>query len=159
VLSNTREYEVPDSLVKSQDPKIPGQPAMEVGYFVNDVAKGPGPAFTFKGVDIANVTTARLALAAFYLGANATPQWAESLNYTLQFRLNGGAWHDRPLNADEIKALNSSPPYQLGYVGQMIDVPVSDLVAGDNTLEIVSKNVPTSYPPEVVAIDLVLGTK
>jgi len=46
-----------------------------------------------------------------------------------------------------------------GAIGQMLDVPLSDLVAGDNTLELVTKNVPQNYPPAVLNIDLVLETK
>jgi hypothetical protein len=39
-----------------------------------------------------------------------------------------------------------------------MSVPVSELVSGDNTLEFVTANVPQSYPPAVVDIDLVLST-
>jgi hypothetical protein len=40
----------------------------------------------------------------------------------------------------------------------MLDVPVSDLVAGDNTVEFVTSNVPQSYPPLVANVDLILIT-
>jgi hypothetical protein len=40
-----------------------------------------------------------------------------------------------------------------------MDVPVADLVPGRNTVEFVTANVPTSYPPFVCNIDLLLKTR
>jgi hypothetical protein len=44
-----------------------------------------------------------------------------------------------------------------GAFGQMLEVPVADLVAGDNTIEFGTANVPQSYPPAVANVDLILG--
>jgi hypothetical protein len=49
--------------------------------------------------------------------------------------------------------------HTLGQISQVIDVPVADLVPGDNTLELLTQNIPRGYPPAVSNIDLVLTTK
>ena len=41
----------------------------------------------------------------------------------------------------------------------MLDVPLAELVSGDNTLELVAVNVPQNYPPGAVNIDLVILTQ
>jgi hypothetical protein len=77
--------------------------------------------------------------------------------YTLRLRWNGKAWHDRALNAGEISVLTSGN--NQGAIAQMVDVDPSELVAGDNTLELLTQNVPQNYPPAVLNVDLVLSTK
>ena len=45
----------------------------------------------------------------------------------------------------------------LGHYGR--HVPLEELRAGDNTLEYVTTDVPQSYPPAALNIDLVLATE
>ena len=56
--------------------------------------------------------------------------------YNLKYRLNGKAWHDRKFTPAEIAVLTNS--HAQGAIGQMLDVPLADLVEGDNTLEFVT---------------------
>jgi hypothetical protein len=49
-------------------------------------------------------------------------------------------------------------PASHGRLALMIDVPLEDLVPGENTVEFVTANIPTSYPPLVSNVDLVMGT-
>ena len=46
-----------------------------------------------------------------------------------------------------------------GTRSMMLDVDVADLTPGTNTLELTTSNVPTSYPPVALNIDLVLRTE
>jgi hypothetical protein len=112
---------------------------------------GPAATLHFTGVDLTNAKDARLALTAWYLGTSTNDQ------YTLSYRFNGGTWRDYQLSAAEA-ALLTGPPGIQGAMGHSIDVALSDLVAGDNSLEIVTKNVPQNYPPAIANIDLVLST-
>jgi hypothetical protein len=179
VVSNWREYEVPDSLVQFTEPNFqpfvdpynPQNAGVDIGYVVGDAADGPKQTLTFKGVDPANATRARVAVSWWvnFLSASGTPA-----NYTLRARLNGKDWHDRKLTAEEAAFFGEDPgqgpttldpggkpigdPGTQGRLGVLIDVPVEDLVPGDNTIEFVTANVPTDYPPIVCNIDLVLGT-
>jgi hypothetical protein len=170
VITNWREYEVPDSLVTFTDPHFQEPPdpynaehrGVDVGYFLQDAAKGPAQVFKLPGVKLEGAAKARLALSlwVFTPGAHAS--------YTLQARLNGKAWITRPLTDAEAKALDrptvvdaSGKPFgqpgSQGRLGLTLDVPVADLVEGENTLELVTTNVPTSYPPIAGNIDLILG--
>jgi hypothetical protein len=153
VLSNWREYEVPDSLLPGTGAWNRSGPVVSVGYRVADVAQGPAQTMTIHGVDLTSATSARLSFSGYYLNDASMP----IANFALQFRFNGKAWIQRPLTAGEVGVLTGGN--NQGILGQMLDVPLSDLVSGDNTLEVVSVNVPQSYPPAVLNMDLVLGTQ
>jgi hypothetical protein len=175
VVSNWREYEVPDALVKFnepnfeplQDPYNPDNAGVDIGYVVQDTAKGPKQTLHFKGVDLSGVATATLALS-FWV--DFLTQNGSANQFTLRARVNGNQWHDRVLTAEEAAFFGTGPttldstgqpmghPGTQGRLALMIDVPLGELVAGDNTVEFVTANVPTSYPPLVCNIDLVMRT-
>jgi hypothetical protein len=152
VVSSFREYELPDALTPGMNAWNRSGPVVSMGYIVNDVAMGPAPPLTFHGVDITGVTSAKLSLSSWYLALGGTPS-----TYVLRYRLNGKAWHDRSFTAGELATFTSS--HSQGQLGQIVEVPPSDLVAGDNTIEFVTVNVPTSYPPAIANVDLVLSTQ
>jgi hypothetical protein len=179
VVSNWREYEVPDALVQFTeanfqpfvDPYNPQNAGVDIGYWVGDAADGPKQTLTLKGVDIANVIKARVA-ASFWV--NFLSSTGVPADYKFRARLNGKDWREYKLTAAEAAFFGDGPgqgPTTLNPSGQpvgnpgtqgrlaiLIDVPVEDLVAGDNTIEFVTADVPTEYPPIVCNVDLVLGT-
>jgi hypothetical protein len=150
VITETREVEVPDSLTQGMDN---GQPVTNIGYRVADVAIGPSGSLKFHGVNLDHVASARLALSTWYL--NSPPDAVSK--FVLRYRWNGGTWHDRPVTAEEIATLTGGN--NQGAIAQTIDVMLSDLMAGENTLELVTSNVPQNYPPAVANVDLVLSVK
>ena len=148
IVDNRREYSIPDALTVSTVNTV------SVGYRVADAANGPATTHHFKGVDPNGVTSARLSVSAWYLSFGGGPLDT----YMLQYRLNGGLWHNHSLSPEEL-AMFAAQTTQ-GAMAEMLDVPVSELVAGDNTLEFVTTNVPQGGAPPVVAnIDLILETK
>jgi len=154
VVAHWREVEVSDALVAAPNGRV------NVGYLVADEANGPGDVLHLPDVDLSDAISARLALSAWYLRDGGGLE-----QFVLKYRFNGGTWRERTLTADEIQALtkpvvDGQPTGgSQGAIGQMLDVPLSDLVPGDNTLELVTKNVPQNYPPAVLNIDLVLETQ
>lgn len=180
VVTNWREYEVPDSLVNFneanfqplQDPYNPQNAGVDIGYWVADVADGPKQTLHLQGVDLTNVTQARLAVSWW---VNFLSQTGKPADYTLEARLNGKDWRTRKLTAEEAAFFGDGPtngpttfdskgaplgdPGTQGRLAVLVDVPVEDLVAGDNTVEFVTANVPQDYPPIVCNVDLVLTTK
>jgi len=148
-ISNFREYEIPDSLTKATNAFNNNEAVTNIGYLVADVGSSPNPAVHFHGVDTSGQTKARLALSTWYLRGDATA------TYVLRYRFNGGAWHDRKLSADELTVLNDSRSQ--GAMGIIIEVAMSDLVSGDNSLEFQAENIPQNYPPVVSNIDLILS--
>jgi hypothetical protein len=177
VITNWRESEVPDSLVQFNDdpnfeqppdPYNVDQKGIDIGYVLQDASKGPGQTLTLKDVDTKDVVNAKISLTFWvdFLTMNSS-----SPGFTLQGRLNGHDWISRQLNATEAKFFNGGPttldasgqpmgkPGSQGRLALMFDVPATDLVDGDNTLELVTTGVPTSYPPLALNIDLVMETK
>lgn len=173
VITNWREYEVPDSLVKYNganpdippDPSNPENAAIEVGYFVGTDPNAPRHTHQLKSVDLSRAVSARLAVG---LWADLLSGQGNIAEYTLRARLNGKAWRDRKLNAEEQK-FRAPPgptvvdgsgnkigdPNTQGRLAVLIDVPLEDLVQGDNTLEFVTANMP-NRPAIVSNVDLVL---
>lgn len=162
ILSDTREYEAPDALTETSidlgDPHNPSKKAINIGYIVPDVASGASTPLTFKAVDLASAKSAQLAVTSWYPADGKI-----SADTTLKYRFNGGSWRDRKITAAEA-ALYSGPtvkgvdakPAILNAIGQMIDVDLADLVAGDNTVEFATANVPAGLPPGVANVDLIL---
>jgi hypothetical protein len=144
VISDYREHEAPDALVKSQQ-------IMNTGWTIADVAKGPSSAIHIPGVDPSGASSGRIALTTWY----CLPCGMPPAQFALKYRLNGNAWHDRPLTAGELADMTGGKC--IGALGQLLDAPLGELVAGDNTLELVAVNVPQNYPPGAVNVDLVLG--
>jgi hypothetical protein len=122
---------------------------------------GASTPLTFRGVDLANAKSAQLSVTAWY--PNSDLKIADVI---LHYRFNGGAWRDRKITAAEA-ALFKAPvlkgatgmPAILNTIGQMIDVDLADLVAGDNTVEFATENSPTNLPPGIANIDLILKTE
>lgn len=154
VISKWREYEVADSLTPGTHAGDRPTQAVSIGYLVADAAKGPAQTLRLRNVDTTNAVSARLSVSSWYL---ITPGFGGPLSdYVLRYRLNGKAWRERPLNAGELALFSGMGN---GQIGQMLDVPLSDLVQGDNTLEFVTVNVPQGYPPFVQNIDLIVQTQ
>jgi hypothetical protein len=157
VVASTREYEVADPLTSIQLSQYgTTAPGVNTGWTVAPLSKGPSETLRFHGVDLTGARTARIALTSWYCGGcggTATPA-----SFVLKYRLNGHAWHDRPMNPSELAYFTGGAAQ--GSLGQMLDVPISELVQGDNALEFVaSDDVPQNYPPGVANVDLVLTTE
>jgi hypothetical protein len=151
VIGQWREFEVPDSLTR---PAGNGSaPWVDVGYRIADASSGPSQKLTLRNVDLSGAVSARLSFTAWYLSFTGDPV----STYTLRYRFNGKAWREHPLTADEVAILTSG--VNGGLVGHVLDVPLGDLVSGDNTLEFVTTHAPQSYPPVFANIDLVLKTQ
>jgi hypothetical protein len=173
VITNWRESSVPDSLVRFegepfqpvQDPRNPENIGYDIGYFVRDVADGPGEALHFSGVDPRDIESAALALT---LNLTFLPGASDPADYALRARVNGQAWHERKLTPAEAAFFTEGPttldaegnpigdPGSQGRLALMLDIPIQELLLGANTVEFVTVNVPTSYPPIVYNVDLVM---
>ncbi|HEV8245772.1 MAG TPA: hypothetical protein VGP93_08385, partial [Polyangiaceae bacterium] len=145
VIDNEREFEIGDALV-------PHDGELNVGYRVADVSAGPSDTLHFKDVNLENVAAALLTFSAWYPPHYGSDPPFEQ--YVLKYRLNGGAWQDRMFDAGELSNLDGGNCQ--GALDQTIDLTVTDLVAGDNSLEFVSEKVGQAYPAVVANIDLVL---
>ncbi len=65
MISDTREYDIPDSLTTYVNPEM--RTCTNLGYRVADAAAAPSSTLHFSGVDLEGVTGARLSLSCWYL--------------------------------------------------------------------------------------------
>jgi len=156
-ISNWRAYEVPDNRTLGT---YQGQAIMNLGYVLLDGTTGKAAGIydpvnrlnpiQFSGVDLTAAVGARLSMNAFVntvsRAADATWGWS--------YRFNGGTLRNRLLTPTEVQAVNTAG--SAGNVLLLIDVPVADLRAGSNTLELLPVNLPMDLPPAVANIDLIL---
>ena len=152
IVRGLREYEVPDPLdpfhVMGNDVDYEG---VNTGWTLADEADGPKQTLHFSDVELDGMKSARLAYDAWYC-AGCGPPVGE---YGVKYRFNGHDWHTRQLT--DVEAMSILPDNGQGAVGHVVDVPIGELVAGDNTVEFVSVNHPTNYPVGLVNVDLVLS--
>jgi len=154
VIGNWREFEVADSLTPGANSWNRAGPVTSVGYLIADAATGPAQILHLHKVDTTNAASARLSVSAWY---DSHAGGANPSTFTLRYRFNGKAWHERVATPEEAALLGSS--LSMGQISQMLDVPLADLMQGENTLEFVTVNVPRGYPPVVANVDLILTTK
>lgn len=138
---------------------------LTVGYAVPNEgdADAPPTALDFSGVDLGAATRARLILAIDYPwfewnGVNHPPEFM-----SLMYRVNGGAWHERPVDDAEANAFKDYFP-ELGGAGassgllnQAVELDLSELKAGANRVELRSEHTWTgTYRVTMTGADLVL---
>jgi hypothetical protein len=196
VVSDTREYSVPDSLTKTQGLdgcmsggacryrgeiiaehpddntlcapdiacKFDGE-GRNVGYVVPRDDETP-VALHVPGVSLDGATGARLVFAATYpwFDWNGVSKPPTAIN--LQYRLNGGAFHDRFVTSIEANAFTDFFPelggagHGAGLLNQVVDLDLAELKDGDNVLELRTSGTWTGeYRAAVTGVDLVLTTK
>jgi hypothetical protein len=158
VIANPRAYEIPNSNTAGT---YSGAAIRNLGYVLLDATSGRPPGiydpvnrlgpFQFQGVNPSGAVTASLTLNAFF---NALSNIANS-TWGLAFRFNGGTWRNRFLTAAEVQAINTAG--SAGNLSLLINVPVGDVGAGTNALEMLPLNAPMDYPPAVANIDLILA--
>src|SRR5205814_6318786 len=114
------------------------------------------PPLQIASVDTTGATHARLILNAYF----NTVTHAADTTWGLQFRLNGGAWRTHTLTAAEVAVINNQPnpsaPGSNGNITLSMDLPLTDIKNGTNTLEVLPINAPMDYPPVIANIDLLL---
>lgn len=162
VISNFREYSVPDALVPLEQD---GGEELNLGYQIAPELPEEARTLTLPGVDTAGAIAAHVAFDTRYLMGQGTPYE----DFVLRYRLNGGAWHDSPLAQGQLDLLNGPYVYNAlgesvreagegiaGAMAQWLELELTELVSGDNTIEFSTEGVPTSYRPFVANVDLVL---
>lgn len=161
IVSNWRSYEIPDNNTAGTNPAAGNSAIRNLGYRLLDGTNGQpagiydpvnrlGP-FQFQGVDLSGATGAKLSMNAFF---NAVSHTANTTwGWTLRF--NGGTLRTRLLTQAEVQAINTAG--SAGNLSLLVDVPVTDLRAGSNTLEMLPVGAPMDYPPAVANIDLTLA--
>lgn len=166
-ITNTKEFEVYDSYKPDSrtDSGVTGvENGVDVGYFIDDSTKPITPLTIHNVTGSSTASSAKLTLNLHYWGS-----WTPAtLDWGFKYRVNGKAWHVYTLSMQEVAMYNNGIVFMgsklgqanggmQGVFGHVVDVPVSELVDGNNILEIATVNVPFGgYFPTVANIDLIL---
>ncbi|HEY4177156.1 MAG TPA: hypothetical protein VGM90_10005 [Kofleriaceae bacterium] len=153
--------EIPDSMTTAPVPAgSPFTAAANIGYKLGTLATdGYAPALSFTSIDLTGATSAKLTLLWWSLFPSYTGQ-GNVAEYELDYRINGGPPHSFRPDAQQLAFIATQVAAQqpvAGTLGLDLDVDVAELHSGTNTIEFATTNIPTSYPPVVYSIDLLVS--
>jgi len=154
--------EVPDPLtaVGVPDGSIFTQ-AVNIGDKLGDLTRdGFTPPLSFTPIDLAGASRAQITLIWWSLLPSNNGGQGNVTDYELDYRINGGAAHAYRYTADQLAFIAAQLAVAqpvAGSLGVRLDVDPAELSSGTNTIEFATTNVPTSYPPVVSNIDLVVS--
>jgi hypothetical protein len=162
MLTGTREYEIPMSAIPATRTTVDEHPAgvfttvvhqgISMGYVMPDGTNALGAPLTFTGVSKFRATRARLVFNGYYQGYNI--DGIRKGTGRLRYQLNSAPPHLRAFTPGEVAMLDT--PGQTGGYNHSIDVPLSELVDGDNTVRFGTLNISSGYPNAVINVDLLI---
>jgi hypothetical protein len=126
---------------------------LSLGYTIPDGAGNLSAPMTFPDVSLAGATRERLVFNGYYQGHDNNVELRAG-NGRLRYALNDFPLHERAFTAGEIAMLDE--PGQTGGFNHAIDVPLSELVEGDNQVRFSTLNIESGYPNAVVNLDLLI---
>jgi hypothetical protein len=161
-IDTTREYEIPDAAVPSTDTTIDEFPpgtsntivhaGLSLGYVISNDSDEMSAPLTFEDVSLANATRARLVFNGYYQGYNE--DGIRLGTGRLHYRINNGPVHVRAFTPGEVAMLDT--PGQTGGYNHAIDLPLSELHDGDNTVRFSTVHIGSGYPNAVTNLDLLI---
>jgi hypothetical protein len=133
--------------------------AVNIGYKLGDLGTtGFSPPLAFTPIDLAGATRAQLTLIWWSLPFHFNGD--DPAQYELDYRINGGTTHTYRYTEGQLAFMAAQhaadQPFG-GSVGVRVDVDLAELVSGTNTIELATTHVPTSYPPVVSNLDLLVS--
>jgi hypothetical protein len=144
VVEGWREAEVADSLTPGTENQQ--NIGWRLGTLATDYWSAP---LSFSAIDMTGATKAQIALTSFMSLGLGTPA-----NFQLDYRINGGTPHARKFDAAQMAMLEAIPVS--GTMSMLLEIDPAELRSGTNTIELATTDVPTSYPPVVYNLDLIV---
>lgn len=161
----TREYEIPGAGIPSTrttvDEYPPGTPhttvhdGLSLGYVIPNSASTLSAPLTFRNVSLAQATRARLVFNGYYQGYNI--DGIRLGTGRLRYQFNDGPIHVRAFTPGEVAMLDT--PGQTGGYNHAIEIPLAELVNGDNSVRFSTLNIESGYPNAVLNLDLVIDVE
>ncbi|MEO8672763.1 MAG: hypothetical protein ABI411_15705 [Tahibacter sp.] len=158
----TREYEVPAANIPSSRNTIDEHPAgvfttvihpgLSLGYVIPNGPATMGGPLIFGGVSLAHATRARLVFNGYYQGYDV--DGIRLGTGRLRYQLNDQSIHVRAFTPGEVAMLDT--PGQTGGYNHSIDIPLSELVEGSNSVRFSTLNISSGYPNGVTNLDLLI---
>lgn len=163
VIQRTREYEIAHAGTRSEmrdtwidDEEIEHELRLTgstTAYLVPNDPALLGDPLVFRDVSLAHAVRARLVLTGYYQNWNEGGQIGADAH--LIYSLNGHPRHERPFSAEE-RAMIANEPGQGGGVNHVIELPLSELVDGDNSIRFSTRALASGYPNAVTNLDLLI---
>ncbi|MDC8016232.1 hypothetical protein [Tahibacter soli] len=125
---------------------------LSLGYVIPNSASTLSAPLTFRNVSLANATRARLVFNGYYQGCGTNG--IRLGTGRLRYQLNDAPIHVRPFTPGETAMIDT--PGQTGGYSHAIDVPLAELVNGDNAVRFSTLNIESGYPNAVLNLDLVI---
>ena len=161
-IRTTREYEIPHANIPSSRTTVDEHPAgvfttvvhpgLSLGYVIPNGPASMSDPLTFAGVSLSHATRARLVFNGYYQGYDIDGIRLGSGR--LRYQLNNYPVHVRAFTPGEVAMLDT--PGQTGGYNHSIDVPLSELVDGNNTVRFSTLNISSGYPNAVTNLDLLI---
>ncbi len=161
-IRSTREYEIPHASVPSSRTTVDEHPAgvfttvvhpgLSLGYVIPDGAAAMSAPLTFSGVSLEHATRARLVFNGYYQGYDI--DGIRLGTGRLRYQLNNNTIHVRAFTAGETAMIDT--PGQTGGYNHSIDIPLSELVDGNNGVRFSTLNISSGYPNAVTNLDLLI---
>jgi hypothetical protein len=170
-------YEIPDNNTPSTFTQYAGSPsstAINLGYLLLDGSTGPAagiysptsliPSLAFQNVNLSGVASAQLTFNAWF---NARPDTVHipATSWGISYSINGGPFTTVFLTPAQIAAMSnntgSTGPTVCciqGFFTPVVNVPLSALVRGTNTINFLPVGAPMDYAPVIANIDLLLNS-
>ncbi len=144
VVEGWREAEVADSLTAGTDNRH--NIGWRLGSFATDGWSAP---LSFSTIDMTGAVSAQIAMTTFM-----HLDWGTPSQFQLDYRINGGARRTRKFDAAQMAMLDALPVS--GTMSMLLEIDPAELRSGVNTIELATTDVPTSYPPVVYNLDLIV---
>jgi hypothetical protein len=161
-ITSTREYEIPDAGIASTQTTTDEYPAgtfhttvhngHSLGYVIPNSTTTLSAPLTFRNVGLAHATRARLVFNGYYQGYGT--DGIRLGTGRLRWQFNNGPIHVRAFTPGEVAMLDT--PGQTGGYNHAIEVPLAELVEGDNTVRFSTVEIESGYPNAVLNLDLVV---
>jgi hypothetical protein len=161
-IRSTREYEIPPANIPSDRTTVDEHPmgvfttvvhpGLSQGYVIPNGPSVMSAPLTFPGVSLAHATRARLVFNGYYQGYDI--DGIRLGTGRLRYQLNSATVHERAFTAGETAMIDT--PGQTGGYNHSIDVPLAELVNGDNAVRFGTLNISSGYPNAVTNLDLLI---
>lgn len=151
-----------DRTYQVQDNNILANGMRYIGWYIPESAEPLMTPLSVSNVDKSNMTSAKLSVHLWFLRqAAVAPYDTLRLNY----RVNNGSWHSVGFSEGQLWALNTQFPgagagidYNEGSENFVLDVPISELTNGTNTVQFQNIGMSNNggYKPVLSNVDLLL---
>ena len=148
----------PDKIYQINDVGSVNGSFMTLGWNLPNLTAPLMTPLNIANVDKSGMTSAKLSMSLWFWPVTTFPYSQMSLKY----RFNGGTWHSVGFSSGQIWAITNATggpdccDNNEGMNNFVIDVPISEINSGTNTVQFQNDGISSGYPSTIANIDLLL---